>query len=175
MWDLIDTLIVSIYPGIKLGMSREEITEACKSHGIYLWLKDTNQFMLGVLNEDIKDEELVRKIYLNCGLPTKIGCHTVHEGLYYKCSVAGFLQSRFATYGMQFENRIVDGVKIRNNPNLRKDLETYIANQEPLMGCRRCLGTSGILIKHRQLNNTGLTEETKEDHSDPRSLLRLRF
>lgn len=171
-WALLDTLIVSIYPGVILHMTPEEITEKAKSFGTGVWIKDTPTFHLGVLNTKIKDESLIRKIYLGCGLAHGIQCHTIHEGRYYKCSPAPFLEPRLAQYGVSFPNREKDGVPLRNNPRLREDLEAYLASQEPLMGCSYCLGTSGKRFPHRQLNREGLIAEIKEDHSNPMDLLK---
>lgn len=171
MWDLIDRLIVSIYPGITLRMSPNEIKQKANAHGVLCLIKDTPEFMLAVLNHPIKEASLVQTIYDRCDVAHLWGCNTMHEGRLYKCSVAPFLEARLAGRGVQFANREIDGVPLRNNPNLRKDLEDYLSSREPLKACLYCLGTIGKRFPHHQLNNEGLSKELSEDHTDPKSLL----
>jgi hypothetical protein len=171
-WGYLNTLIVSIYPGVHLRMSPDEIKAKAQKFGTGVWIKDTPQFRLAVLNTKIKDEALVRKLYLECGLAHGIQCHTIHEGRYYKCSIAPFLEPRLAQYGVLFPSREVDGVPLRNNPRLKEDLEAYLASRDPLMGCSYCLGTSGKKFPHHQLNEETVALEMKDDHSDPLNLLK---
>lgn len=171
LWGLIDHMIVSVYPGVKLRMNSREVKEAASKHGTAVFLKDTPEFMLGVLNSPIQDKGLVQSLYLRCKIAYEWGCHTVHEGRYYKCTVAPFLETRLGARGVRFKNKEVDGISLHNNPNLRDDLERYISSREPLAACTYCLGTSGRMFPHHQLNQDGRAKELAEDHTNPRTLL----
>jgi hypothetical protein len=92
-------------------------------------------------------------------------CHAVYEGRYYKCAQAPFLEYRLSLLGIDVENKHVDGVPLHDNPNLRAQLEEYLADTRPLLACDYCLGTSGPQRPHRGLNKRGLQEWLAEDHS----------
>jgi hypothetical protein len=63
-------------------------------------------------------------------------------------------------------------VPIHGNPNLRADLERFIASDVPLQACRWCLGSLSPEQAHRQLDRDGLQKELEEEHPEPRKLVR---
>lgn len=171
LWGLSDSIVVSVYPNVKLRVSPQELQARGRQHGTAVEIRVTREFRLMLLNKENKDSGLVRTIFSECRLPHSWGCHAIHEGRYYKCPVPIGLDERLGKAGVALNSKTLDGVPVRNNPNLKADLEAYIAGRDPLVACRYCLGTSGRMFAHHQLNNEGLTKELQEDHSKPEALL----
>jgi len=171
LWGLSDQIIVSVYPNVKLRMSPQELKARGRRHGTAVGIRITPEFRLTLLNNEIKDPGLVRDIFSGCKLAHDWGCHAIHEGRYYKCPVPIGLDERLRKVGVALNTKALDGVPVRNNPNLKADLEAYIAGRSPLVACRYCLGSRGKMFAHHQLNNEGLTREIQEDHSKPEALI----
>ena len=166
LFDLIDGLWVSRYPGVRLGLSISELEALAAERGFELRLVEVENFRRTLLNTEIRDRPLVRRIYGSCGITHRWSCHTIHEGRYYKCSTAPFLGPRLAHAGTAIDN-LADGVALRDNPNLREDLERYLAEDRPLIACGFCLGTSGREAPHRQLDARERSAASTEAHPDP--------
>lgn len=169
-WDNIDILELSIYPGVKYRGGGEDgldmFREKAAARNIELVFPGRPVFKKTLLNNKIEDPVLVDAIYKNCGQVYKWGCHSVHEGRYYFCGPAPYLEQRMAKRGEHVENKIADSVQIQNNPNLRRDLEAYLNRQEPLIACAYCLGDNGIDFAHHQLNKKGVIDENLADDGD---------
>ena len=162
-WTLIDQLWISVYPGIKLGLSIEECQSLCKTHGVFLRVDEVGRFQKTLLNSRIEDPELVAMVFRECGMAGEYSCNTIHEGRLYRCSIAPFMAPRLALQGIAFENRSIDGVELHDNPQLYEDVERCLFGQTPLAACDYCLGTSAPWTPHRQLNLRGRAEWQKED------------
>lgn len=166
LWEPIDRLWVSIYPGVTIRADLDELQRTAERRGVELWRKRTTDFRVTLLNHPNRDAALVREVFAKCGLAHEFSCHTLHEGRYYRCSPSPFIEPRLAARGVSFENRSRDGVPIHGNANLRAQLAAYLRSEEPLAGCACCLGTVGITRPHRQLGRASLQEELDEDHAD---------
>jgi hypothetical protein len=171
LWERIDHLIVSRYPGVPLKARLKDLATAAEEHGVKLTLKDTPQFRSTVLNFENKNAGLVRRIYGECGIAHIYGCHTIHEGRYYKCSPAPFLETRLGLRGVAYRNRLQDSVALHGDPRLEATLRRYLESEKPLAACSYCLGTSGKLFEHRQLDKKGLNDELREEQGDIESML----
>jgi hypothetical protein len=162
--EAIDILSVSIYPSIRLRMPRSKIEVICREKGIQLSLRNQEHFWLTLLNQPIEDPTKVREVFRVCESAHDWSCHVVHEGRFYKCSVAPYHEPRIAALGIMVENREVDGVQLHDNPTLREDLERYLADDRPLAACKWCLGSRGPKLEHRLLNRAGRAEWLAADH-----------
>ena len=171
MFDLIDVLWISLYPGVKLPIGIDELERRAIAHGFELSLREIDSFRVTTINTRNRDDKLVRGIFDSCALAHEWSCHTIYEGYYFKCSPAPFLNPRLALKGVSVQNRDSDGVKIHGNPHLREDLQSYLSTEEPLEACFFCLGSSGRSIPHRQLAKSEINDEIHSDHYWPMSLL----
>jgi len=162
-WDHIDAMIVSIYPGVRYRVDFDEVEREARARGAYLVRKNNDEFSKMLLNDRIEDPRLVDAIFKGCY--SGINCHTVYEGVYYRCSRAHTLEPRMARIGKQVENRSVDGVKLHGNPDLRAELEAYLRENRPLKACEYCLGSAGRTERHLQLTRLAIKREQAEDHS----------
>src|SRR5204863_5734831 len=98
-------------------------------------------------------------------------CNTVHDGRFYKCAPAPFMGARLALQGIDFDNR-QDGIALHDNPTLAKDIARYLNASAPLAACSYCLGTSGPLVPHHQLDRKGCQAWLTEDNDADIKLVR---
>ena len=163
-WRSIDALWLSLYPGVTRTLDAEACEVICRERGISFRADRDDTFHRTLLNQPIEDPLLRQAIFSSCRLAGDISCHTVHEGRFYRCSVAPFMAPRLAMLGIPFENRQTDGVALADNPALREQLKACLSRDAPLDACRYCLGTSQPGAPHHQLDARGLEASLREDH-----------
>ena len=168
---LIDTLRVSLYPGVTVRADMDELRRLGVELGFTLSVKRISKFRQTLINSPHKSPDVVKEVYQHCGLTHTWCCHTVHDGRYYKCPQAHLLGTRMALTGVAIENRQVDGVPIHGNPRLREELIEYLLSDKPLDACSYCLGTSGREFPHHLLDKKGVRQEIVADHSRPEQLI----
>src|SRR5262249_61330703 len=112
---------------------------------------------------------LVRVNYSTCTLTTSY--HTIHNGRYFKCPVSPFTPDWLARVGVQMPDMSRDGVPVRSNPDLRRQLAEYLKDDEPLTACRYCLGCVGKTIPSRQMNKLATQRWLEEKDPDLRDLI----
>jgi organic radical activating enzyme len=158
LWDLIDGMWISIYPGIKYRFDWDWVQRKVDEHQIFVWRKETPEFSQKSLVEEIQNEELVQMVFDNCELAHMESCHTVYEGRYYMCSPSVWMEPRLALHGVTFKNRESDSVAIHDNPNLYDDLDNLVRRKQPLEACRYCLGSWARRTPNEQLNRKRTVE-----------------
>jgi len=171
IWPLVDRMYVSLYPGVKYRFDPEKPKALAARHQVDLRLSPTPEFREAFLNTRNKDDALVREIYVKCKTAHEWSCHALSDGRYFKCSPAAIMEGRMAVRGERVPATAADGIKVRGNPNLRRDLEVYLSSLEPLLSCRYCLGSAGKTYGHSQLNGERLKGEIATEHPDPRTLI----
>jgi MoaA/NifB/PqqE/SkfB family radical SAM enzyme len=158
LWELVDGMWISVYPGIKHRFDWDWVQRKADEHHIWVWRKETPEFAERLLAEEVRNEEFVRMVFQNCGLAHLESCHTIHDGRYYMCSPSVWTQPRLAIRGITFENRKSDGVAIHDNPNLYEELDSLVRRREPLEACRYCLGSWARSTPNVQLTRKGAAE-----------------
>ncbi len=171
LWGAIDCLWISIYPSVKHQWKVRDIQVLCRTHGVRLFMNHKPVFRLTMLNERIS-ERLARFVYRNCCMAHRWSCQLVREGRFYMCPPAALMEDRLNLLGIEFPNKQRDSVALHDNPNLRQELITYLANTKaPLEACSYCLGSIGREIRHRQLSATERRGELEESHKHIASLV----
>jgi hypothetical protein len=166
-WDTTDVLWVSTYPGIRRRMSDQAIAAKCADHGVTLNLRpEITEFNRSYINNRVDDEALTRRIFRECKMANEYSCFAIYEGMFFRCSVAPFAQARLKFAGVEFPGPEVDGIRIHDNPRLAEQVAARVASREPLKACSFCLGSSGPMIEHRQVNLQGRKAWTEEDNSE---------
>ena len=179
LWDLVSGIDVTLYPGVRLQIAFSEMVAKALEHNVQLRVRRRGMFRQTILNARIDSPRVAQTIFEACRIAHDYGCHSVYEGRYYKCSPAPYLQKRLRLTGRSAEGWEGDGVPLHNNPQVREDLERYLADGRALSSCSFCLGTSGRWVRHHQLDATGRRNWMLEDHSntlallDPRRLARV--
>jgi organic radical activating enzyme len=163
LWQSIDKLWLSVYPGVSLGLGLDEIEARCRNNNVVFFPKRINQFRMVLLNNPIEDKTLLGQIYRECKTAHVWKCYTVLNGTFFKCSKSSVMQDRLHQLGIDDEDA-VNGVALDTEEDLIERLQLYLDSAEPLSACRFCLGTSGPLTPHRQQNRRALDAEMTEDH-----------
>ena len=164
-WALTDILWVSTYPGVRRRMPDEAIAAKCDEHGVLLDLRPViTEFNRSCINNPVEDEDLVRRIFSQCKMANEYSCFAIYDGMFFRCSVAPFTQQRLRLAGIEFPGNEVDGIPIHGNPHLGAEIEARVKSKEPLKACTYCLGSSGPMIPHRQMNRQGCAAWLEEDN-----------
>jgi len=164
-WALTDILWISTYPGVRRRMSDEDIAEKCNAHGVLLDLRPViTGFNRSCINNPIEDKDLVRRIFSQCKMANEYSCFSIYEGMFFRCSVAPFMQARLRMAGIDFPGPEADGIRIHGNPRLAEEIDARVRSNEPLKACTYCLGSSGPMIGHRQMNRQGCKAWLEEDN-----------
>jgi hypothetical protein len=174
-WKAVDKVWLSIYPGVSLPLSLAAIEGLCRDHDVKFEPRPTNEFRISLVNNRIDDLDLVEAIYRDCKTAHLWKCYTVFNGFFYKCSKSSVMRDRLLRLGIVHEDSPRDGVDLRSRWRLKSRLRAYLQSQEPLASCQACLGTSGPLIPHHQLNANALRAAAEEDHSAVIDQLRQRY
>jgi len=167
-WALTDVLWVSTYPGVRRRMSDEAIASKCEQYDVTLDLRPTiTEFNRSFINNRIEDESLVKRIFSQCKMANEYSCFSIYDGMFFRCSVAPWAQARLGMAGIEFLGPEVDGIKIHGNPRLYEELAARVKSKEPLKACSYCLGSSGPMVAHRQVNREAgkawLAEDNRPD------------
>jgi organic radical activating enzyme len=161
LWSSIDELYVSAYPRVRRRLTDEACARRCAEHGVKLTLDRIEVFSRPLLNQPIAEPRLLQAVFDNCRVAEE--CPAVHDGRFYRCAVAPFIEPRLAAKGIHFENRPKDGVALHANPALRADMVRCLTGRDPLGACTWCLGSSAPLAEQRQLNHEGCRAWLAED------------
>ena len=165
-WELTDILRITRYPGVKQGLSREDIDAKCARFGVEC---DMNLFVAEfgrtLLNTPIRDPALVQGVFRECKMAHEWQCLALHEGRFFRCSVAPFMDKRLKRLGIEFDSHSTDGVKVAGNPRLYDEIHAALSQTTPLKACTYCLGKSGPMAPHRQMNRKASKEWLEEDDS----------
>jgi hypothetical protein len=164
-WMQTDTLWISTYPGVRRRMSDQAIAAKCAEHGVVLDLRPViTEFNRTCINNPVEDNDLVKHIFRQCKMANEYACFAIYEGMFFRCSVAPFTQKRLFLAGIEFPGPEVDGIPIHGNPHFREQIEARLTSNEPLAACTYCLGSSGPMISHRQMNRQGCKAWLEEDN-----------
>ena len=169
LWERIDKIWVSVYPGVKRKVSHEDIRALAARHGVLAWCKPTDEFSMKLLHAENRDREIVQAIYSTCLL--RSSCHTIHQGRYFKCSPSPFIPDWVRRLGAEPPDFSRDGIPVRDNPALRQQLADYLRDETPLTACGYCLGCAGKVIPSRQMNKAATQQWLGEKDPDVHELI----
>jgi hypothetical protein len=164
LWEAIDAVELSEYPGSELGVDDlDRCREAADATGTRLDVIRVEMFRESYSEVGTDDAALIRRIYQSCIIAHVWRCHTVANGVFYKCPQSYFLPKLLGT------DPGMDGVTI-DEPDLGRRLRAYLASPEPLAACRNCLGSAGRRFEHEQAPRAEfrrLQRSRTEDLIDP--------
>jgi hypothetical protein len=145
-WAAVDDVWVSVYPGYEPAEPEVARWRALSAeHGVEVTLYHYEQFRESHSEYGTGDSRLVRRIFNTCEIVNLWRCHTVIDGVFYKCPEGYFLPVLRGE-----EPR--DGLVLTDGDDLREALLAHLNSPEPLYACRFCLGTVGLAFPHQQVN-----------------------
>ena len=171
LWELIDGLWISIYPGIKLRFEWEWLQSIIDKYQIFVWRKETPDFAERSLISPLGNDSLVQMVYDNCDLAHLFSCNTIHDGRYYLCSPSVWSERRLGMHGISFTNLAEDSVSIHDCGDLWASLSELITKKDPLKACRFCLGSWARRVPNRQLTRKGLEEFASRNPAEVSALM----
>lgn len=169
LWEKIDEIWVSAYPGVRRRFTHDDILRMGKKHHVKIEYNYMNAFTQRLLNTANDDDELVQEIYTNCY--QRSGCHSIYGGKIFQCATGPFIPKWLEEVGAPAEDFSNDGISLHGPGNLRKQIKEYLARDEPLAACRYCMGGIGKPFENHQLNKAGVKEWLTEEHTDVHALI----
>ncbi|MGC0418101.1 radical SAM protein [Embleya sp. AB8] len=148
LWAALDEIEISVYPGAAPG--DEELTlfrRRADEHAVRLDVKLVPTFRESYSERGAQDPELTTRIYRTCEIVHVWRCHTVHEGVFYRCPQSYFLH-RPGFPGADTES---EGLPIGSDPDFGARLFEHLTASRGPAACRWCLGTVGRRRPHTQL------------------------
>jgi MoaA/NifB/PqqE/SkfB family radical SAM enzyme len=162
LWDLLDGMWISIYPNIDIKI--DNLQEMSNKHNLWIWKKETPQFVRVLIDFENENAKLVKHIYNMCLDAHTYSCHTIHNGRYYKCQPSVYMAKRLSKLNINYDYER-DSILIHKNRNLQEEVISFTNSPYPLRSCSFCLGSQGAFVDHRQL--------TKEDIKNNSSICAL--
>lgn len=170
-FDEVDVLYISKYPGVTVGLPLEELVRKSRQHKFKLHVLNGDTFVERLIDVEITDKERVANIYKTCTIAKN--CHTLHEGRFYKCSVAPFFERRLGKLGQAIpEDTIRDSIAIPGDGDTAGRVDAYLKNTTPLAACRWCLGSTGEEMPNTQARARPL--QRRADNFEPPRFSRAR-
>jgi hypothetical protein len=134
LWDLVDRLVVSVYPGKMTDGELAAVAALCEARGVELLVKDERRYpnFTRLLERAPTDGATTLEKYRACWFKTY--SRVLDNGFFYKCCTSPFvgplLQGR--PWGS-------DGLRVDEGLTERALLD-FLADQQPLVACRLCAG-----------------------------------
>ncbi len=148
-FDAVDALYISKYPGVVVGLPRAELVRKSRKHNFKLSILNCDTFVERLIDTEITDKARVARIYQTCTIAKN--CHTLHEGRFYKCSVAPFFARRLTKLGQAVPQDIAtDSIAIHGDGGDAARVQAYLKDTTPLAACRWCLGSTGQEMPNSQ-------------------------
>lgn len=171
IYELIDMLWISVYPGVEIPAGLAAIRQRAKRHGVRLILRHSPTFRHTLFQTKLTAPRLVTRIYRGCDRAHNWEDHVVYDGHYYKCPPAPLLRVRLAAMPDSALRSGSDGVPLHGNPNLRQQLAQYLSDEKPLNACYYCLGSLGRDFNHHQLSPDRVRQSGRVDETNLETLL----
>ena len=168
-WSRVNEVEVSGYPGQELSTDAYgRIARTAHDQGVALNFFRYRAFRLPYPEQKLRDGRLVRRIFATCKIVHTWLCHNVHDGYFYKCPQAIFV------------NKLDEGDKLRahrdgvalDGDDLGDRLWQYLTSPRPLATCVRCLGSVGRRVAHAQ---TPRAQWRTPQAGDPNELIDLAY
>ena len=142
IWDYVDELEVSLYP--ISNKAKDIVVESVNKIANRISkvrLLEYDSFRMPFSNSECCDYELVKRVYESCQIAHYWRCITLDNGHIFRCP-----QSMINAL---LTNNYNDALNIIDINSIEM-LLNYLENNKPLNYCRKCLGSVGTLIEHKQ-------------------------
>ena len=138
--DYVDKIQISHYPGCPLSAEAlKKLKRLCALKGKGLNVRDYQSFRLFQPVKPLSARESA-DVFETCQAGHAWDCHPVSKGRVYLCSMS-----------LAYRGRAGEFCPIRPLNGLTDRLVDFLYRRKPLAVCRKCLGTVGNIIPHRQV------------------------
>ena len=138
--DYVDMIQIAHYPGCPLSAETlKKLKRFCALKGKGLNVRNYHSFRLFHPKKSLSARERV-DIFETCQASHAWSCHQVKKGRVYLCLPS-----------LACKGREADFCRIKPLNGLRERLADLLYSRKPLAVCRKCLGTVGNIIPHRQV------------------------
>ncbi|MBP2167388.1 organic radical activating enzyme [Erwinia toletana] len=149
LWDVIDRLELSLYPGrIPDADKIESFKSRADLHNVKLLINYYGNFRFSYSEKINGDNDLVQDVYDTCKMAHLWHSHTVIDGMLFLCPQSVFIPQQAVAGGW---NNEVDGLRIIDKPGFAETLYQFLTRRQPLKACHYCLGSVGKLHLHTEL------------------------
>jgi hypothetical protein len=149
LWDLLDVLDISVYPGHEPSDAAIRDMEAkARRFRTRLVIHAFPVFRHTFTSVENTDQTLVRDIFHACKMAQVWLCHALYDGKIYRCPQSIYGPT---VAGKEFD----DGLALSDGPDFAKRLRRFLNADEPLRSCRNCVGTCGKKFDHAMLPRRG--------------------
>lgn len=144
LWNLIDEMHISVYPGTRLFFKRTlpMVRELAFSTRTVVIVKYFDYFRVAYRPKS-SDAELTELIYRTCQIANLWRCLTVENGYLYRCPQSA-VHDFLIPGGSKNDRLWIDSI------TSRESIHRWINGSTPLSACRSCCGSAGIRLLHRQ-------------------------
>lgn len=148
-WLAVDEVEVSLYPGRSPTAEQQSHSEGlARAHQVELSMNRVHHFRQSYTEIANTDRALIERVFRTCKIAHDWRCHTVANGMFFRCSPSYFLPR---VLGEHFAEPAVDGLRIEDTEDFGERLLDFLTAADPLASCSQCLGTSGHLVSHVQV------------------------
>jgi organic radical activating enzyme len=155
-WDEVDEVRVSIYPGKRMTPKQLRICQRkAQRYNVSLKVSNYDRFRESYAELGTTDEGLIERIYNTCLLVHRWNCHTIDNHYFYKCPQSLFLSKLL---GDKFPSPHIDGIQIVDSPTFSEELRAYLESPYPLASCKYCLGATGKIYQHEQVERSAFRQ-----------------
>jgi organic radical activating enzyme len=149
VWQAVDEIEISMYPGHNPNPDQLARFESlAHQHAVGLFPTRVSQFRESYTELANDDPDAIRGIFDSCKIIHQWRCHTVAEGMFFRCPQSYFLPKVLTD---SFADPHVDGLRIDESATFGARLLAYLNDSAPLAACTHCLGTAGTLVDHQQV------------------------
>ncbi len=161
-WSNVDMVRVSIYAANRRHTERSwpEWQRTANLHEVELQERRMDSFQHIFTPTPHEDPEDAVRAFKACVY--KDYCHTLSEGILYRCSPVVFMDDVLAK--LKIPQRVTEksALPVIDSPEFEGRLSTFLRGQQPTPGCQFCHGSNGQAFPHRQLT---ASERSRVDKS----------
>ncbi len=156
LWQLIDELEISLYPGRSITNEQlDRYRDQAHRNGVALTVNLISEFREGYAERGTNDWRTVNRIFRSCQVAHMWRCHLVQNGYIYRCPPSYFLPMIPGGAG----DPTPDGLAIGSGPRFRDELKRFLESPIGPSACQRCLGTAGKKAQAWAPQQRGTSEE----------------
>jgi cyclic pyranopterin phosphate synthase len=147
IWDAVDGIELSVYPNT--AITKKDMSWFRRKgleHGTCVRAFYYEHFRVTMSMVGTDDSRLTRRIFETCKLGNEWGCHSIHNGYFYRCPQSIYISQVVNDSDL---SQTSDGFRIEDSVDFKCELYRFLNSKNPLKSCRYCLGNIGKFRTHK--------------------------